>query len=78
MRGGYEDLGQTRVRAADALLLAEYGILLPEQNIYYQDEDIAYDPDFDEVEWNKEPLKMSWDEKLQLAEKMEKSGLAVD
>ena len=73
-----EDLGQTQPRAADALLLAEYGIVLPEQNIYYHDEDIAYDPDFDEVEWNKEPLKMSWDEKLQLAEKMEKSGLAVD
>jgi hypothetical protein len=27
--------------------------VIPEQNIYYNDEDIAYDPDFDDVEWSK-------------------------
>lgn len=69
-----EDLGDTQVRAADALSLAEHGIVLPEQNIYYNDDDIAYDPDFDEVEWSKEPLKMTCEEKIQLAEKMEKYG----
>ena len=69
-----EDLGDTQVRAVDALVLAEHGILLPEQNIYYNDEDIAYDPDFDEVEWSKEPLNMTWEEKIQLAEKIARNG----
>ena len=69
-----EDLGDTQVRAVDALILAEHGILLPEQNIYYNEEDIAYDPDFDEVEWSKEPLKMTWEEKIQLAEKIARNG----
>ena len=69
-----EDLGDTQVSAMDALALAEHGIVLPEQNIYYNDDDIAYDPDFDEVEWSKEPLKMTWEEKIQAAEKIEKNS----
>lgn len=69
-----ENLNDTQVRAIDALALAEHGILIPEQNIYYDDKDIAYDPDFDDVAWNKEPLKMTWEEKMQLAEKLEKYG----
>lgn len=69
-----EDLQDTQVRAVDALALAEHGVMLPEQNIYYNDEDIAYDPDFDEVEWSKEPLKMNWEEKIQLAAQIEKNA----
>lgn len=69
-----EDLMDTQVRAVDALALAEHGIVLPEQNIYYNDDDIAYDPDFDEIEWSKEPLKMSWEEKMQLAKQIEKNA----
>lgn len=69
-----EDLKDTQVRAVGALALAEHGVLLPEQNIYYNDEDIAYDPDFDEVEWSKEPLKMTWEEKIQLAAQIEKNA----
>jgi hypothetical protein len=70
-----EDLMDTQVRAVDALALAEHGIVLPEQNIYYNNDDIAYDPDFDEVEWSKESLKMTWEEKIQLAEKIESNSL---
>ncbi|WP_373549475.1 hypothetical protein [Haliscomenobacter sp.] len=69
-----EDLKDTQVRAVDALALAEHGVLLPEQNIYYNDDDIAYDPDFDEVEWSKEPLKMTWEEKMELAAQIEKNA----
>ena len=69
-----EDLQDTQVRAVDALALAEHGVLLPEQNIYYNDDDIAYDPDFDEVEWSKEPLKMTWEEKMELAAQIEKNA----
>jgi len=69
-----EDLKETQVRAVDALILAEYGIVIPEQNIYYSDEDIAFDPDFDDVEWSEEPLKMTWEEKMQLSEEMDKNS----
>jgi len=62
-----EDLKEKQVRAVDALILAEYGIVIPEQNIYYSDEDIAYDPDFDGVKWSKKPLKMTWEEKIRLS-----------
>lgn len=64
-----ENLNDTQVSAANALLLAEQGVAIPEQNIYYDDNDIAYDPDFDETEWSKEPVNMTWDEKIKLAEK---------
>ena len=69
-----EDLKETQVRAVDALILAEYGIVIPEQNIYYNDDDIAYDPDFDDVKWSEEPLKMTWEEKMQLSEELHKNN----
>ena len=71
-----EGLNDTQVRPVDALVLAEYGILIPEQNIYYSDEDIAYDPDFDDVAWRDEPLKLTWEEKIQLAEEIEGNKIA--
>ena len=72
-----EDLKETQIKAVDALLLAEHGILIPEQNIYYNDEDIAYDPDFDEVTWSKEPIKLSWEEKMELAKQIKSKQDAV-
>ena len=56
-----EDLQDTQVKAKDAFILAEYGILIPEQNIFYDDADIAYDADIDDVEWSKEPIRMTWE-----------------
>lgn len=61
-----EDLNEVQVNAKDALALAEHGIIVPEQNLYYDDKDIVYDPDFDETEWSKQPLQMSWKEKAEL------------
>ena len=62
-----EDLKDTQVKAVDALLLAENSIVIPEQNIFYDDSDIAYDPDFDDVEWSEEPVRLTWEEKADLA-----------
>lgn len=45
------DVETTQVKAMDALLLAENGFVVPDGNIIYNDSDIQYDPDFDEVEW---------------------------
>lgn len=63
-----EDLEEVQVNVKDALLLADHGIVVPEQSLFYEDADITYDPDFDEVEWQKEPLRLSWEEKAKLFE----------
>ncbi|MCB9081886.1 MAG: hypothetical protein H6555_09270 [Lewinellaceae bacterium] len=44
-------LDTTPLRMQDALLLAEHGVVVPSGNIRYDDADIAYDPEFDEVTW---------------------------
>lgn len=84
LRGGqsvsdYEiHFNDDQVEALDAFLLRKNGIAIPDHLVFYDDEsldfeddaDIAYDPDFDDVEWKRVPFKMSWEEKVQLAEKM--------
>lgn len=45
------DLETSKVKAMDALMLAENGFVVPNGNIVYQDSDIQYDPDFDDVDW---------------------------
>lgn len=45
------DLTTTKVKMMDALLLAENGCVVPDGNIEYDDDQIQYDPDFDDVTW---------------------------
>jgi len=45
------DLETTKIPFRDAVLLTEHGFHIPAGNIAYNDEDIASDSDFDEVEW---------------------------
>ena len=45
------DIKEKRLNFRDALLLVEHGFLVSEENLLYRDSDIAYDADFDEVEW---------------------------
>ncbi|MBK7337790.1 MAG: hypothetical protein IPJ00_17260 [Saprospirales bacterium] len=45
------DLEEKRLNFRDALLLVENGFLVSKENILYKEKDIAYDADFDEVEW---------------------------
>ena len=47
------DLDSSKVNVMDALLLAKNGCLVPDGNIEYNDEQIQYDPDFDDVDWGK-------------------------
>jgi len=49
------DLETSKVKAMDALILAENGFVVPNGNIVYQDSDIQYDPEFDDVDWG-EPV----------------------
>lgn len=39
----------------------------------YEDDDIAYDPNFDDVEWSKEPIHLTWEEKFKMAADFEKN-----
>lgn len=45
-----EDVDVVQVIVRDALSLARAGIVVPEQNVFYDDDEIAYDEEIDEVE----------------------------
>ena len=47
------DLATSKVRMMDALLLARNGCVVPDGNIVYDDDQIQYDPDFDDVIWGR-------------------------
>ncbi len=49
------DLETSKIKAMDALILAENGFVVPDGNIVYQDSDVQYDPEFDDVDWD-EPI----------------------
>lgn len=61
-----EDLDAVQVSVRDALSFARAGVVLPEENVFYDDEDIEYDEEFDETVWSEENLKLSWEEKAKL------------
>lgn len=42
-----------KVKALDAFRLGKAGIMVPEEIIEYDDADIAYDPEFDDYEWER-------------------------
>jgi hypothetical protein len=43
----------TKVKALDAFKLGKAGIEVPDEVIVYDDMDIAYDPEFDDYEWER-------------------------
>ena len=47
------DFQHTQVKALDAFQLGKAGIDVPEDVIIYDDHDIAYDPEFDDYEWQR-------------------------
>lgn len=61
-----EDLDTVQVSVRDALSFARAGVVIPEENVFYDDDDIAYDEEFDETIWSDENLKLSWEEKAKL------------
>lgn len=52
-----------QVNVRDAMVLARGGIMLPTQNIYYNDDEIEYDEDIDELVITSGVVKLSWEEK---------------
>jgi hypothetical protein len=61
------DLESSNIKVMDALLLAKNGYIVPDGSIVYDDDDIAYDPDFDEEEWGR-PISFSQFKQTLLAE----------
>jgi hypothetical protein len=57
-----------QVNVRDAMVLARGGIVIPEQNIYYNDDEIEYDEDIDELVITSGIVKLSWEEKARRAE----------
>ena len=58
-----EDINDVQVNVRDAMSLSREGIVVPEANMYYDDNDIVYDEDIDGLERIGELRKMSWEEK---------------
>ncbi len=58
----------------DVLTLSRSGVVVPEQYIYYDDGDIAYDEDMDDVEWSGDFVQLSLEERLKMVEEHQSAG----
>ncbi|MDX2133710.1 MAG: hypothetical protein SFV52_02955 [Saprospiraceae bacterium] len=68
LEGVVLDESTTRqVNVRDAMVLSMGGIVIPEENIYYNDADIAYDEDIDELVVTSGIVALSWEEKAKRA-----------
>lgn len=56
-----------QVNVRDAMVLSSGGIVIPEQNIYYDDDDIQYDEDIDGLTITSGITDLSWEEKARRA-----------
>lgn len=61
------NLDEVQVKVKDVLLLSEYGVVVPEQNIYYDDAEVAYDSEFDEGTWTRLPSGISLEDQAKMA-----------
>lgn len=61
-----------QVNVRDAMVLSSGGIVIPEQNIYYDDADIQYDEDIDELTITSGIVNLSWEEKAKRAAAQQK------
>ena len=68
LEGVVLDESTTRqVNVRDAMVLSMGGIVIPEENIYYNDADIEYDEDIDELVVTSGIVALSWEEKAKRA-----------
>lgn len=57
-----------QVNVRDAMVLSRGGIVIPEQNIYYDDNEIEYDEEIDDLVITGGIVQLSWEEKAKRAE----------
>lgn len=72
-----EETSIKQVNVRDALVLARGGIVIPEQNIFYNDEDIEYDEDIDELVIKGGVVNLSWEEKARRANEYKEAGKEI-
>ena len=58
-----EDINDVQVNVRDAMSLSRQGIVVPEANMFYDDNDIEYDEEIDGLQRIGELRKMTWEEK---------------
>lgn len=63
-----------QVNVRDAMVLSRGGIVIPDQNIYYNDDDIEYDEDIDELVITGGIVNLSWKEKAKRAKEYSGAG----
>lgn len=80
-----EEQSMQQVNVRDAMVLSRGGIVIPEERIYYDDADIEYDKDIDELNITSGPVQLSWEEKARRAaaqqdsfDQVEDEGIAYD
>ncbi|MBL7780514.1 MAG: hypothetical protein JNM22_04795 [Saprospiraceae bacterium] len=59
-----------QVNVRDALVLARGGIVIPEKNIYYNDNEIEYDEDIDDLIITSGIVNLSWEEKAKKSKEL--------
>jgi hypothetical protein len=72
-----EEKSVKQVNVRDAMVLAREGIVIPEQNIFYNDEDIEYDEDIDELVIASGVVNLSWEEKARRANEYREAGKEI-
>lgn len=66
-----------QVNVRDAIILSRGGIVIPEENIYYDDTEIEYDEEIDELVIGKEITGLSWEEKSERFEARQRTEKKV-
>ncbi len=59
------------------MILSRGGIVIPEENIYYDDTEIEYDEEIDELVIGKEITGLSWEEKSERFEARQRTEKKV-
>lgn len=66
-----------RVSGREALLLSAAGVVVPEGNIDYLDEEVEYDPEFDDATWTRLPAGITLEEQINMAREHERRQKVV-
>lgn len=85
LKGVAIDFKGEKVKALEAFKLGRAGIDVPDEAIVYDDADVAYDPDFDDYEWQRtdiDPLKERLTVNIEIEKDVktwiQKNGIEID
>lgn len=85
LKGVAIDFKGEKVKALEAFKLGRAGIDVPDEVIVYDDADVAYDPDFDDYEWQRtdiDPLKERLTVNIEIEKDVktwiQKNGIEID